>query len=181
MRLEIKADTRPVKHTIEAAQRLAFPQAKRLLSKIGQAFVRFQTTKNMRGRPGLIRRSGNLARGMLMRTTGADINSLETRVGWFDARLAMIARVHELGTVGKGGLLPDIVPKRAPFLVFPLRAKGRAVGKVEGYVYTRRVSIPPRLGFYAAFNSSPFHSEVKRIAEAQAREWRDKAQAGRGA
>lgn len=44
------------------------------------------------------------------------------------------ARVQELGTVGKGGELPDIVPTRSKFLAVPLPAAFRG----------RSVSDPPR-------------------------------------
>ncbi len=72
------------------------------------------------------------------------------------------AKVHEFGTVGKGGTLPDIVPVKAKALRFeipfatriapkegPFRrlAKPQEIGKV---IFSQRVSIPARPFFFPA-------------------------------
>ena len=48
-------------------------------------------------------------------------------------------RIHEYGTVGAGGTLPDIVPKTAKVLRFQVKTGG-----APRWVSTKRVKIPPR-------------------------------------
>lgn len=103
---------------------------------------------------GLVRRSGELARALLFKTVGSALNDLRTTIGFLNPFAARLARVHELGTVGKGGILPDITPKTGQYLVVPIRGLGAALGKGEGFVMLRRVSIPPRLGFFAAMKAA---------------------------
>ena len=88
-----------------------------------------------------------MARGFLTTTTGTKIDDVVTRIGFLSTMAARIARVHEFGTVSKGGTLPDIRGK--PFLRVPVRSLNAALGAAGGYVMLRKVSIPPRLGFRA--------------------------------
>lgn len=57
-------------------------------------------------------------------------NGAEGRV-YFRGHWEMVARLHELGTKGRGGELPDIVPKRRKWLTipFPGAYKGQRRGK----------------------------------------------------
>lgn len=127
-------------------------------------------------------RTGALKRSIRHRVKGASLRDIELR----NVSTSRYARVHEHGTVGKGGKLPDIVPKRARALTIPLPDNLTPAGvprypsaralmrtgktfllKREGrrpvimldengdgenlkalWVLMRRVSIPPRLGFF---------------------------------
>ena len=137
--------------------------ARKALSAIGGEFVRYQTRTNMSGRPGLNRKTGSLVRSLTFRTTGSTLKTMQTRVGFSTARAAMIARVHELGTVGKGGSLPDIRPKSKLWLVWPVRDPGRARGGVVGWARAKKVSIPPRLKFVESFFSPAFQARVRAV------------------
>lgn len=98
---------------------------------------------------GIVNRSGSLSRSLVHQTArAARLADVELRIGFASDRAARIARVHELGTLGKGGALPDIVPKRAPFLAVPIRSIGAALSAKKPQVaLLKRVSIPPRLGW----------------------------------
>jgi len=61
------------------------------------------------------------------------------------------AHVHQLGTIGKGGVLPSIFPKRAKALWIPLNDKAARMGTysqglVHGrdFIFAKKVDIPPR-------------------------------------
>ena len=65
--------------------------------------------------------------------------------------VARYARVHQLGTRGKGGKLPTIVPKRAKALWIPLNDKAARFGpggpglkKGKDFIFLKKVDIPPR-------------------------------------
>jgi hypothetical protein len=126
----------------------------------GEFLLTFKTTR-LRGRPGLVRRSGNLTRQFDQRTavreTGTILSEVRTTIGVYDRKTVQYARVHEFGTVGKGGKLPDIVPRKAKFLRFPVRDPGTATrpkarsSKIVSWVSTKKVSIEPRLGFFATW------------------------------
>jgi len=81
------------------------------------------------GEGGLNRRTGRTLLGNLIygvdnpKATKDDAPpsvGFQTFLGFMDPHAARIARVHELGTVGKGGKLPDITPKRFKFLWIPV-------------------------------------------------------------
>jgi hypothetical protein len=142
----------------------------------GEFLLTFKTTR-LRGRPGLVRRSGNLTRQFDQRTavreTGATLGEVRTTIGVYDKKTVQYARVHEFGTVGKGGRLPDIVPRKAKFLRFPVRDPGTATrpkarsSKIVAWVSTKKVSIEPRLGFFATwakFTKSEVPKFLERIA-----------------
>jgi hypothetical protein len=67
--------------------------------------------------------AGNLIGGvkpMAVKDDAPPNIGFEAFVGFMDAHAARIARVHEFGTIGKGGTLPDITPKRFEFLWVPV-------------------------------------------------------------
>jgi hypothetical protein len=168
MRADVRGLSAVVKGLADVESRL--PGAtKRVLSGIGGEFVRHQTRANMGGRPGLMRRTGSLVRSLTFRTTGSTLKTMQTRVGFSTARAAMIARVHELGTVGKGGSLPDIRPKSKPWLAWPVRDPGRARGGVVGWARAKKVSIPPRLRYFATFYSPRFQNIVRAVVARESR------------
>jgi phage gpG-like protein len=61
------------------------------------------------------------------------------------------AAIHQLGTVGKGGVLPSIFPRRAKALWIPLNDRAARLGTYsqglvygKDFVFAKRVDIPPR-------------------------------------
>lgn len=80
------------------------------------------------GNAGLNVRTGRTLRGNIVGASGPKITGedgtgkmgFESVVGFIDPQAARIARVHELGTTGAGGSLPDILPKRFRFLWIPV-------------------------------------------------------------
>lgn len=68
--------------------------------------------------------SSGLRGSFFHRVTGSNLTNLQIRKG----STSRYAGVHELGTVGAGGSLPDIVPKRARALTIPLAAAMTASG-----------------------------------------------------
>lgn len=63
------------------------------------------------------------------------------------------AKVHQLGTRGKGGILPTIVPKRAKALWIPLNDRAARLGSRSGnpslvvgkdFIFAKKVDIAPR-------------------------------------
>ena len=86
----------------------------------------FLTTR-LNGRSGAMGvnvRTGRTLKGnfttMPVVTDGEGVVGFTAGVGFLDIHAARIARVHELGTVGKGGVLPDIRPKKGKFLWIPV-------------------------------------------------------------
>jgi len=122
------------------------------------------------GRPGLNRRTGRLSGALAFRVSGARVADIVGQMGFLDRHSAMIARVHELGTVGKGGVLPDIVPRKGKYLRWPLMRGDRAFAydKDRKFAYAKKVSIPPRLEFYKTVYR-PFAQSLmqKRLREAE--------------
>ena len=81
------------------------------------------------GEPGLRRRTGDTAsKGFDFAIEGGTLDGMGLRVFGVLPHL----RVQEYGTVGAGGSLPDIVPKRAQFLTIPLEAAMTAAGVARG-------------------------------------------------
>lgn len=128
--LTLDIDLRPV-----AAVIAKFPEASRkgirvpLLAWVGD--IGRAMAKRLSGREGnvgLNRRTGRTLAGNLiygvepsvMKDDAPPSAGFQTFLGFMDAHAARIARVHELGTVGKGGTLPDITPKRFEFLWIPV-------------------------------------------------------------
>ena len=158
MELTISGD----KEVGDALKRLgerATPIVRRGLTQIAGEFLLEIKQTRLKGRshivdgqPGLMRRSGNLARQLTARPQGEKLGDLQISFGLFDQKTLQYARIHELGTVGKGGSLPDIVPVKGKYLRFPVRDGGtasrpKARGKVVGWVSVKKVAIPPRFKF----------------------------------
>jgi len=77
-------------------------------------------------RPGLFRRSGGLARGLITKVRGDSMSNLEGAVGWWQPFQAMKAGVHEYGAT--------ITPKRSSYLAIPLDAVLTNTGRARfGY------------------------------------------------
>lgn len=195
MPLEITVDDRAVQAALRKIPRQAGLAVKKGMQSFAAETVR-TFTKDKLGAPddriavpelnglgirpassqGLVRRSGSLVRSFLSATVGTTIDSLKTTIGFLNPLAARIARVHEIGTVGKGGRLPDIFPKRGRYLAVPVRGLGAAFGKQSGVVLLKRVSIPPRLGFVrfasAALRSGKLEkaiaAQVKKVLEGRA-------------
>lgn len=75
----------------------------------------------------LHRRSGNLARSGFADAASVQDGAIG-KIG-FDA---VYARIQEIGTVGKGGEMPDIVPRNVTFLTIPLAAAMTPAGVARG-------------------------------------------------
>ncbi len=116
---------------------LAFKPMKRAFQNIAEQFLQFHQKDRMRGRPGLIMRSGSA--GMIgsrqWSVVGERLENLSADMFWSGAANKYV-RVHEYGAT--------IVPKRAKFLVFKA-ADG-------AWVRTKSVTIPPRLGWFDAWD-----------------------------
>lgn len=168
MPLEVTVDDRAVRAALQKLPGQAARGVKKGMSIFGTGAVRDFTREHLSaiddrvavpelgglgirpaGSRGLVRRSGEFARSFLTTTAGTTIDSLKTLIGFLSPLVARKARIHELGTIGKGGTLPDIVGR--PFLAVPIRGLGAALGKAAGFILLRKVSIPPRLGFRAFF------------------------------
>ena len=93
----------------------------RVFNRIGNIAQHYGTKKFL---------SGSKGGGSLRRRTGSlQYKGLPAvRVGVLNGPAAAYAHVHEYGTKSKGGLLPDIVPKRAKFLAVPLWSTAAGFG-----------------------------------------------------
>lgn len=103
------------------------------------------TTKYLSGGAGLQRRTGTLARS----TVGVGFNFAAApglKVGLLRGPALRYARVHEFGTVGKGGLLPTIRPRRAKALAMPTR-DGGALTPAGAERYNGPRNFPQKLVF----------------------------------
>jgi hypothetical protein len=75
-------------------------------------------------------RSGRLRNALNYRVTGTTLDTLVGELG--ASSIAPYAKVQELGTVGKGGSLPDIVPTHGKYLAIPLPAAMTPAGVPRG-------------------------------------------------
>lgn len=162
------ANSAEAKRVMEQIAKRSFPALQRGLKQISSEFLLHIKETRLKGRgvvfdgeQGLVRRTGNLTRQLnaqtAIRESGTTADDLEVRFGVFDRKTLQYARVHELGTVGKGGSLPDIVPRRAKFLKVPIRdlgtaARPKARGKVVGFLSLKKVAIPPRFKFHKSWD-----------------------------
>jgi len=104
------------------------------------------------GGSGLRRRTGSLARGF---KGGAVMfkGMPSIRVGVFKGPSQAYAGVHEFGTKSKGGLLPDITPRKASALAVPMWPKGAGSGSGKAVTpagvsrYSSPRDYPDRLRF----------------------------------
>lgn len=127
MEIKLEVDLTPVRRVMERFPEIAKVGIRKpLLSWVGSVSRQMATRLSGTG-SGLNRRTGRTLLGNLL--TGVETQALksdaagfgfQTIVGFMDPHAARIARVHELGTVGKGGTLPDITPKRFKFLWIPV-------------------------------------------------------------
>jgi len=130
MQLTADIDLRPVESVIRRFPNIAKKGIRLpLLAWVGD--VGRALAKRLAGRDGdtgLNRRTGRTLAGNLiygiepqvLKDDAPPSVGFQTFLGFMDAHAARIARVHELGTVGKGGTLPDITPKRFKFLWVPV-------------------------------------------------------------
>lgn len=121
LKLAVPFDKHSHRHLSVAFRRIEIAFAKHFQEK--HLRNRASTTESMHRRQRHLRRiTGTLARGFRHQTnTGSHLDQLFTRWGWVDQNIARIARVHELGTVGAGGSMPDIRPRRASWLTIPMQ------------------------------------------------------------
>ena len=84
---------------------------------LNNAGSRWQGEMTTRTRTVLKRRTGRLAGSITHKVSGSDLKSLELRA----ATTSPYAKVHEHGTKGKGGKLPDITAKNGKYLTIPIR------------------------------------------------------------
>ncbi len=122
-------------------------------------FEKRQLTGRTSRTSGLNRITGRTLAGSIMASSKAqpiqEGNVVFGLVGFLDKHSARIANVHEKGTVGAGGTLADIIPsKKKKFLRFKVssiavsKTTGKARRKWSGWIFAKRVAIPPRLRFF---------------------------------
>lgn len=109
------------------------PEIYNALSDVGNAMeatlVKERLSSPETGKPWLATRSGDLKRSTRQReVTGDRLGNIKLRM-WIDVPYA---RVQEFGTVGAGGELPDITPKKASWLTIPLDAAKFPTGLARG-------------------------------------------------
>ena len=107
----------------------------------------FKPGKRGRSSP-LMVRSGKLAQTVEGRPIGSTADNLRAKI-WAGSSTVPYARVHEFGTVGAGGTLPDIKPKKK-FLRMPLPHILTAAGNVKG-----KYEIVERAGSYMTADGNP--------------------------
>lgn len=120
----IEFDHRPL---TQAPKRLADALFRRFggtMRTFGNEFVRDHRARYLSGSGDaedvLNIRSGNLLKGFGPRVTGSSLRSLTLEVANRNPSAAAYVAVHEFGTVGAGGTLPDIVPKSARWLTIAM-------------------------------------------------------------
>ena len=186
--IEVSVDLRPLQKAIAQFPAIARQGARLpILAWQGAMAVDFQKNRlsgRSDGDKGLNARTGRTLKGnftvkpLILAEDGAGGMGFTSAIGFMSGQAARIARVHELGTVGKGGTLPDITPKKGKFLWIPVTsqvrkydkglyswavangritprkkvgAKSRATAKRGGqqFILIKKARIPPRLGFRA--------------------------------
>lgn len=113
---------------------------------------------------GLRAPTGSLARGIYTKKIPQtrDLSKIRGETGFLAGKQAMIATVHELGTVRYGGKLPDIVPKRAKRLAAHIygASAGRSFKGLR-IVKLKKVGIPPRLGWVDWMTGAPSRKSLQ--------------------
>ena len=124
---------------LEKAPKSIFERTAKALVLVSSNFILSHRKQRLSGRPGLnVGSRIGLNRNATTEVIGNDLDSLVVGT-FFNASVSRYVQVQELGTVGRGGQLPDIVPVRAKFLRFV----------VDGQVvFAKKVSIPPRLQWF---------------------------------
>ena len=121
------------------APKALFSSLKSTWFKHHTRFVTRMKTERLSGRPGLKTQTGTLKRGLIVKTEGTTLNTLEVR-SVFTGPHAKFAHVHEHGMT--------IHAKNGKYLVFPIRAGGASRStKIAGWAMVESVTIPARLGF----------------------------------
>ena len=176
--ITVKIDSRKWTAALRAAPAMIRVGARNALGAIGKTVAGEISRQGLRGRPGLKRRTGTLARSL---TTVPSIEGKADKL-WVGFVLpgARYAGIHETGGVIRAGskllaipvgpaLTPSGFakypgPRSVPDLVFrPSRKGGGVLGKVTGkgdrekftvwYVLKKEVRIPPRLGFFRTWRA----------------------------
>ena len=97
------------------------------LGNLAQAYGTKKFLSGASGGSGLRRRTGSLAKSFM--GGAVQYKGLPAvRVGVLKGPAEEYAHVHEYGTKGKGGKLPDIRPKKAKYLAVPLWSKAAGFG-----------------------------------------------------
>lgn len=109
-----KRSLRDLQRAIQRQPRLLETNLKRHFKLSGQEW-QGKMLDRFRGTP-MKTRTGALKRSIRYRVPGSKLSNIELRA----FSTSRYAKVHEYGTVGKGGRLPDITPKRSKALTIPL-------------------------------------------------------------
>lgn len=140
----LRFDAPQVLQAIEHAPQRLEAAARRQLLRYMRRFVspagHWQRLQ-MRGRPGLFRRTGDLARSFAALDVSTGGLGGVAVLGFTTSRYA---RVHEFGAV--------IRARNKPFLMWRAERAGQGVSKGQ-WVRAKEVTIPARMGFRTAFAS----------------------------
>ena len=110
----------PYLRTLKKFPSKFLPAIKKAFNEVGRGFISRFKAARMSGHPGLKSRTGKLKSALLYRVRGLTPRTASLEMGWFGSLTARIASIHEFGTVGAGGTLSDIVPRRRKALTVPL-------------------------------------------------------------
>lgn len=160
-------ELKKIRKAFRQAPEMAAKEMGRGMFRISEGFLTQHTRDKLRGRPGLILRHGQAGLGgsMFSEKEGSTLDDLKTHT-FIGGTARKYAEIQEFGTVGKGGRFPDIVPKRAKYLKFQIDGK---------WIATKKVSIPPRLGWIDVWDSredkreAEYVKTLKKIAESMAK------------
>lgn len=130
------------------AMKTAGPQiAKRMrkaFDQVGHKFTAAMSKRRLRGRPGLIRRTGTLARSQRHYVRGSTLSDLRMVYG-IGGDQAPYARIQEFGGV--------VEAKNAKWLTFQIQPAGGGAANTGIWRRAKRVRIPPRLGMRALWRT----------------------------
>lgn len=152
----VQVQNAKVYRRFDRARGAAARELRAALHEITSGFVETFIRDRMSGRRGRGRGLGVNARSGWLRSqlktdVAVPLNNIQGargRVGFFTQRAAKIARVHEYGTRGAGGTLPDIKPRNAQWLTVPLPAAqdARGVTRAPARAYTNAFVIKSKKG-----------------------------------
>lgn len=125
----VTMDTKAFSRRMKAVPKGMTREFRKALVQIGEETRSMMSRHRLRGRPGLQRQTGALARSQDVKVSGATLDNL--RVAYSIGRGLRYAAIHEFGGT--------ILPKNGPFLVF--------MGRDGHLVKVRKVTIPARMGF----------------------------------
>jgi len=142
--VDVRIDSKGFQQAMKYAPQNLFREIRKAWKAHHRDFVRRMKRRRMSGRPGLKAQTGTLRRGLVVKSEGQTLNSLEV-ASVFTGAHAFFAHVHETGMT--------IRAKNGPYLSFPIRSKGASRStKITGWAQVAEVTIPPRLGFSRMFN-----------------------------